>query len=62
MLQVRKFSFKHVTIVKCDPLSKNLTIIEFELQTVLSVQVAFQLNSDYCTNMIQGLALHHTEI
>ena len=37
MLQVRKFSFKPITIVKCDPLSTNLTLptnFEFELEAL----------------------------
>ena len=45
------------TIVKCDPVSKKLeppTIIEFKLEAILSVQVIFQLNLDYHTNMLQG--------
>ena len=40
-----------------DPLSKNSALsanIEFELEAILSVQVVFQLNSDYCTKVIQG--------
>ena len=40
-----------------DPLSKNsalYTNIEFELEAILSVQVVFQLNSDYCTKVLQG--------
>ena len=39
MLQVRQFNFKPFTIVKCDLLSKKLalpTIIEFELEVILS--------------------------
>ena len=45
---------------KCDPLSKNLALpalptnIEFELEASLSIQVVFQLNSEYCTNVSQG--------
>ena len=44
---------KHI----CDPLSENPALranIEFELEAILSVQVASQLNSDYCTNVSQG--------
>ena len=40
-----------------DPLSKNSALsanIEFELEAILSVQVIFQLNSDYCTKVLQG--------
>ena len=40
-----------------DPVSKNSALstnIEFELETILSVQVVFQLNSDYCTKVLQG--------
>ena len=40
-----------------DPLTKNSALyanIEFELETILSVQVVFQLNSDYCTKVLQG--------
>ena len=48
---------------KCDPLSKKLALpalptnIEFELEASLSVQVVFQLNSDYCTNVSQGACI-----
>ena len=57
MLQVRKFSFtgKPNVIVNCNPMSKNLAlpaIIEFELEAILSVKVVFQLNADYCTNVL----------
>ena len=41
----------------CDPLSENPALpanIEFELEAILSVQVVFQLNSDYCTKVLQG--------
>ena len=41
----------------CDPLSENLPLpanIEFKLEAILSVQVVFQLNSDYCTKVLQG--------
>ena len=40
-----------------DPLSKNSALyanIEFQLEAILSVQVVFQLNSDYCTKVLQG--------
>ena len=40
----------------CDPLSENPALranIEFELEAILSMQVVFQLNSDYCTNVSQ---------
>ena len=40
-----------------DPLSKNSALsanIEFELEAILSVQVVFQLNLDYCTKVLQG--------
>ena len=38
----------------CDPLSENPppAIIEFKLETILSVQVVFQLKSDYCTKVL----------
>ena len=41
----------------CDPLSENpalLANIQFQLEAILSVQVVFQLNSDYCTKVLQG--------
>ena len=41
----------------CDSLSEKPALpanIEFELEAILSVQVVFQLNSDYCTNVLQG--------
>ena len=40
-----------------DPLSENPALpatIEFEIETILSVQVVFQLNSEYCTKVLQG--------
>jgi len=43
--------------MNCDPLSENPALpanIEFELEANLSVQVVFQLNSDYCTKVLQG--------
>ena len=43
---------------KCDLLSKNPAHpanIEFELEAILSIQVVFQLNSDYCTKLLQGV-------
>ena len=46
-----------IYLVICDPLSENLALpanIKFELEAILSVQVVFQLNSDYCTKMLQG--------
>ena len=42
--------------VNCDMLSENPALpanIEFELETILFLQVAFQLNSDYCTKVLQ---------
>ena len=38
----------------CDPLSENPppAIIEFKLETILSVQVVLQLKSDYCTKVL----------
>ena len=48
-----------------DPLTKNSALsanIEFELEAILSVQVVFQLNSDYCTKVLRGLALYCTEL
>ena len=44
------------TEIICDQLSENLalrTSIDFELEAILSVQVVFQLNSDYYTNVSQ---------
>ena len=44
-------------LTKCDPLSENPALpanIEFELEAILSAQVVFQLNSDYCTKVLQG--------
>ena len=41
----------------CDPVSENPALpgnIKFELEAILSVQVVFQLNSDYCTKALQG--------
>ena len=43
---------------KCDLLRKNPALpanIEFELEAILSIQVVFQLNSDYCTKLLQGV-------
>ena len=40
-----------------DPLTKNSALYansEFELEATLSVHVVFQLNSDYCTKVLQG--------
>ena len=42
----------------CDLLKENLALcanIEFESEAILSVQVVSQLNSDYCTNVSQGV-------
>ena len=42
--------------VNCEALSENPGLpanIEFELERILSLQVAFQLNSDYCTKVLQ---------
>ena len=42
--------------VNCDMLNENPALpanIEFELETILSLQVAFQLNLDYCTKVLQ---------
>ena len=33
-------------------------VIEFELEAILSVEVVFQLNSDYCTNIVITGDLH----
>ena len=44
-----------VKVSKCDPLSENPALhanIEFELKAILSVQVVFQLNSDYRTKVV----------
>ena len=41
----------------CDTLSENLALpanTDFELEWILPVQVVFQLNSDYITNVSQG--------
>ena len=51
---------KTVYCTICDLLSENLALpanIEFELEVILSVQVVFQLNSDYCTKVLTG-SLH----
>ena len=43
---------------ECDLLSKNPALpanIESELEAILSIQVVFQLNSDYCTKLLQGV-------
>ena len=40
----------------CDPLSEKPALpanIEFELEAILSMQVIFQLNSDYYTKVLQ---------
>ena len=50
----------HITSI-CDPLSENPALptnIEFELEAILSVQVIFQLNSDYCTKVVITGGLH----
>ena len=42
---------------KCDPLRENLALptnIEFKYEAILSVQVVFQLNSGFYTNVLQG--------
>ena len=41
---------------KSDPLSKNAhpTKIKFEFEAILSIQVVFQLNSDYYTESVTG--------
>ena len=37
--------------------------LQIKLEVILSIQVIFQLNSDYCTNVVyRGLALYHTEL
>jgi len=51
----------HNDITKCDLLNKNSALptnIEFELEAILSVQVVFQLNSDYCTKLVNCRGLH----
>ena len=43
-----------------DPQSKISALsanIEFELEAILSVLVVFQLNSDYCTKVLQGACI-----
>jgi len=45
-----------------DPLSENPALpanIESELEAILSVQVVFQLNSDYCPKKSVKGGLHH---
>ena len=51
--------FFNVDVVQyiSDPLSKNPALpanIEFELEAIISAEVVFQLNSDYCTKVLQG--------
>ena len=49
----------------CDPLRETRNfpqMIEFELEAILSVQVVFQLNSDYCTKAVRGFALYHAKL
>ena len=44
-------------IVICVLLNENPALsanIELELEAILSIQVGFQLNSDYCTTVSQG--------
>ena len=53
-------------MILCNPLSKNPVLptnSEFNIETNLSLQVVFQLNSDYCTKVVtyRGLALYHTK-
>ena len=46
----------------CDPLNENPALpanIEFELEAILSVQVVFHLNSDYCTKVVITEGLHY---
>ena len=50
------FMLKSSNFHNGDPLSKNSALstnIEFELEVILSVKVVFQLNSDYCTKVLQ---------
>ena len=52
-----KIKAEKYNVLICDLLSKNLAlpaIIEFELDVILSIQVVFQLNSDYYTNVLEG--------
>ena len=57
---------RKVTYENCDPLSENPALpanIEFKLETILSLQVIFQLNSDYCTKVVyREFGLYHTEL
>ena len=49
--------WKDYSICICDPRSENPALptnIEFELEAILSIQVVFQLNSNYCTKVLQG--------
>ena len=49
-------SSKRKLLAICDVLSENPALcanIEFELEAILSVQVVFQLNLDYYTNVSQ---------
>ena len=51
------YVFDQAVATICNPLSGNpalSTNIKFELEAILSVQVIFQLNSDYCTKVLQG--------
>ena len=68
MMRVRASQWKYSSVMKliCDPLSENLALptnIEFESETISSVQVVFQLNSDYCTKVVyREFGLYHTEL
>ena len=49
---------------KCEPLSENLALptnIKFQLEAILSVQIVFQLNSGYCTKVLQGAIIRNYE-
>ena len=42
-------------MILCNLLNKNPVLptnSEFDIETILSVQVVFQLNSDYCTKVV----------
>ena len=76
LLSLQKYMYIHVALETafvscnhcgsiCDPLSENPSLwanIEFELEAILSITGHSQLNSDYYTNVSQGLGLYHAEL
>ena len=63
--QIKRTEISIVQLYISDPLSENPALpanIEFELEAILSIQVFCQLNSDYCTKVLQGAALYHAEL